>query len=186
MTWSPKRTLKPSKLSPNFWSAKMPEAGVVCEEGTRRDGKGLVWYLDPLDGTTNFVQRFPVFAVSLGLAEIVPNGAPRLLCGVVWNPVTHELFWGARGKGSFRGTQRLRIATKDRFGDAMIATGFPRRYGSELEPFLREFAVIFPRVRAIRRAGSAALILVDRARYLRRILGASAESMGYRRRSANC
>lgn len=142
-----------------FLATEMPEAGIVCEEGTTREGKGLVWYLDPLDGTTNFVQRFPVFAVSLGLVELRGDEAPILKCGVVWNPVSGEIFWGAKGKGSYLGTLRLKVANKARFGDAMLATGFPRRYGTELEPFLREFGLIFPRVRAIRRAGSAALDL---------------------------
>lgn len=142
-----------------FLATEMPEAGIICEEGTTRAGKGLVWYLDPLDGTTNFVHRFPVFAVSLGLAELRGDESPLLKCGVVWNPVSGEIFWGAKGKGSYLGTQKLKVANKERFGDAMIATGFPRRYGTELEPFLREFATIFPKVRAIRRAGSAALDL---------------------------
>lgn len=154
-----KADLETERIVSDFLEREMPEAGIICEEGTSREGKGLVWYLDPLDGTTNFVQRFPVFAVSLGLAETTPNGPPRLLCGVVWNPVSREIFWGARGKGSYLGSRRLRVAEKTRFGDAMVATGFPRRYGNELEPFLREFALIFPRVRAIRRAGSAALDL---------------------------
>lgn len=142
-----------------FLLREMPEAGIVCEEGTVRHGKGLVWYLDPLDGTTNFVQRFPVFCVSLGLAELRDNQAPELLCGVVLNPVSGELFWGAKGKGSYLGTERLAAAQKERFGEAMIATGFPRRYHDELQSFLKEFAYIFPRCRAIRRAGSAALDL---------------------------
>ncbi len=142
-----------------FLAKEMPEAGIICEEGTTREGKGLVWYLDPLDGTTNFVQRFPVFAVSLGLAELRGEEAPLLKCGVVWNPVSGEIFWGAKGKGSYLGTQKLKVANKARFGDAMIATGFPRRYGTELESFLKEFGLIFPQVRAIRRAGSAALDL---------------------------
>jgi len=142
-----------------FLQKEMPEAGIICEEGTSRQGNGLIWYLDPLDGTTNFVQRFPVFAVSLGLVEVRDDGVQELLCGVVYNPVTGELFWGAKGKGSYLNTQRLAVTRKIKLGDAVLATGFPRRHSDELTLYLKEFAVIFPRCRAIRRAGAAALDL---------------------------
>jgi myo-inositol-1(or 4)-monophosphatase len=142
-----------------FLLKHMPDAGIICEEGTAREGNGLVWYLDPLDGTTNFVQKFPVFAVSLGLAELRENAAPDLLCGVVYNPVSGQLFWGAKGKGSYLNTERLTISQKTRFGDAVLATGFPRRHSEELTPYLKEFELIFRNCRAIRRAGAAALDL---------------------------
>lgn len=142
-----------------FLQKEMPEAGIVCEEGTHREGQGLVWYLDPLDGTTNFVQRFPVFAVSLGLVELRKDAAPNLICGVVFNPVSGDLFWGVKGKGSYLNTARLIVANKSKLSDAVLATGFPRRHHEELGPYLKEFAVIFPKCRAIRRAGAAALDL---------------------------
>ncbi|MCB9366190.1 MAG: inositol monophosphatase [Calditrichaeota bacterium] len=143
----------------DFLVREMPEAGIVCEEGTTRSGKGLIWYLDPLDGTTNFVQRFPCFAVSLGLVEHFDDGTFRLVCGAVLNPVSGEIFWGAAGKGSYLAGNQIHVAKKDRFADAMIATGFPRRYHAELPLLLKEFALIFPNCRALRRAGSAALDL---------------------------
>lgn len=142
-----------------FLHKEMPEAGIVCEEGTSREGDGLVWYLDPLDGTTNFVQKFPVFAVSLGLVQLRKNAAPVPLCGVVYNPISGQLFWAVRGKGSYLDTGRLIVSSKKRLSDAVLATGFPRRHHEELGPYLKEFAVIFPRCRAIRRAGAAALDL---------------------------
>ena len=142
-----------------FLLQHMPETGVVCEEGTAREGNGLVWYLDPLDGTTNFVQKFPVFAVSLGLAELRENAPPDLLCGVVYNPVSGELFWGAKNRGSYLNTDRLQVSQKSNFGDAVLATGFPRRHSEELSPYLKEFELIFRNCRAIRRAGAAALDL---------------------------
>ncbi len=151
--------LESERVISEFLSNRMPEAGIVCEEGTERRGNGLVWYLDPLDGTTNFVQKFPIFAVSLGLAELRESAAAELLCGVVLNPVSGEVFWAARGKGSYLGNRKLRVADKERLSDAMIATGFPRRYHEELPRLLREFALIFPKCRALRRAGSAALDL---------------------------
>jgi myo-inositol-1(or 4)-monophosphatase len=142
-----------------FLLSEMPEAALVSEEGTEHRAAGPVWYVDPLDGTTNFVQQFPVFAVSIGLADSADRREARLRCGVVFNPVSGDIFYGARGQGSFLGGRRLRVSGKEELGDAVIATGFPRRYHEELPAYLREFDAIFRRSRAIRRAGSAALDL---------------------------
>jgi myo-inositol-1(or 4)-monophosphatase len=143
----------------SFLETEMPEAAILCEEGTERKGDGPIWYLDPLDGTTNFVQRFPVFCVSLALAADSAKDNPELLCGVVFNPVSGDLFTAAKGKGSYLGEKRLSCSPKQDFGDAVIATGFPRRHSDELAPYLKEFGNIYPHCRAIRRAGSAALDL---------------------------
>jgi myo-inositol-1(or 4)-monophosphatase len=142
-----------------FLQREMPEAAIVSEEGHGQEGSGPCWYVDPLDGTTNFVQRFPVFAVSIGLAETSDRTEAKLRCGVVYNPVTGDLFYGARGKGSYHGAQRLHGSPKTNIGDVVLATGFPRRFHEEVPSYLMEFAAIFPEVRAIRRAGSAALDL---------------------------
>jgi myo-inositol-1(or 4)-monophosphatase len=143
----------------DFLQSEMPEAALVSEEGTEHHAAGAVWYVDPLDGTTNFVQQFPVFAVSVGLADSADRGEAKLRCGVVLNPVSGDIFYGARGRGSFLGLRRLRVSGKEELGDAVIATGFPRRYHEELPTYLREFDSVFRRSRAIRRAGAAALDL---------------------------
>lgn len=142
-----------------FLQREMPQAAILSEEGTERHGKGPVWYVDPLDGTTNFVQQFPVFAVSIGLADSTDRHEARLRCGVVYNPVSGDLFYGARGQGSFLCERRLSVSAKHHLSDAVIATGFPRRYHEELPFYLREFDAIFRRSRAVRRAGAAALDL---------------------------
>lgn len=151
--------LESERVISSFLRDAYPDAGVHCEEGTQHRNDKLVWYLDPLDGTTNFVQRFPIFAVSLGLVENPLSENPVLQCGVVFNPVSGELFWGAKGQGSYLGLKRLSVSDKTRLSDAVLATGFPRRYYEELPPYLQEFASIFPKCRAIRRAGAAALDL---------------------------
>jgi len=147
------------ELVTDFLCREMPEAAIVSEEGHVHEGKGAVWYVDPLDGTTNFVQQFPIFAVSIGLADSTDRADAKLRCGVVYNPVSGDLFYGAKGKGSYLGDRRLTGSLKTELGDLVLATGFPRRFGDELPGYLREFAAIFPEVRAIRRAGSAALDL---------------------------
>ncbi|MBM3325190.1 MAG: inositol monophosphatase, partial [Calditrichaeota bacterium] len=132
---------------------------MVAEEGTERTGGDTIWFVDPLDGTTNFVQRLPIFAVSVGLAKRLPDGKVDLLAGAVWNPVSEELFWGAKGCGSYRGTERLRVSKKERLADAVLGTGFPRRYEEELPQYLKEFGTLYPHCRAIRRPGAASLDL---------------------------
>lgn len=143
----------------SFLQREMPEAAVVAEEGTQSAGNGSVWYVDPLDGTTNFVQRFPVFAVSIGLAESGDKTDARLCCGVVYNPVTGDVYYGAKGRGSYLNGERLQGSPKSTLGDLVLATGFPRRHLEELPSYLKEFELIFTDCRGIRRAGSAALDL---------------------------
>jgi myo-inositol-1(or 4)-monophosphatase len=143
----------------SFLRREMPEAAVVSEEGTNYEGDGPVWYVDPLDGTTNFVQQFPVFAVSIGLAASVDRKHADLRSGVVYNPVSGEVFFAARDKGSYLGHRKLQVSPKTHVGDSVLATGFPRRYHDELPVYLKEFAAIFRQCRAIRRAGAASLDL---------------------------
>ncbi len=142
-----------------FLAREMPEAAIMSEEGTEHAGQGRIWYVDPLDGTTNFVQKFPVFAVSVGLAETTNRASAEMRCGVVLNPVSGDFFYGAHDRGSYHNEKRLRVSDKTAIGDCVLATGFPRRYLSELPDYLKEFALIFRECRGIRRAGSAALDL---------------------------
>ncbi|RPH93814.1 inositol monophosphatase [candidate division KSB1 bacterium] len=142
-----------------FLRSEMPEIALVSEEGTLAEGRGAVWYIDPLDGTTNFVQQFPVFAVSIGLAATSDRGHASLLCGVVYNPVSGDVFYGARNCGSFLNGKRLHVSGKKKIADAVLATGFPRRHHEELPVYLREFDVVFRQCRAVRRAGAASLDL---------------------------
>jgi len=142
----------------SFLQKETPEWSVIAEEGTERAVSDMIWFVDPLDGTTNFVQRFPIFAISIGLAKQLPDGGHDLLAGAVWNPISGEVFWGAKGKGSYCGLERLRVSTKERLADAVIGTGFPRA-PEELSKYLREFAALYPQCRAIRRPGAASLDL---------------------------
>ena len=150
--------IESEKAIVNFLQKETPEWSVIAEEGTERAVSDTIWFVDPLDGTTNFVQRFPIFAVSIGLAKRLPDGGHDLLAGAVWNPISGEVFWGAKGMGSYRGTERLRVSTKEKLAEAVIGTGFPRAR-EELPRYLREFAALYPHCRAIRRPGAASLDL---------------------------
>ncbi len=143
----------------SFLAKETPQSAIVSEEGTEHPGSDFIWYIDPLDGTTNFVQQFPVFAVSIALTKAPGTSGNDIVCGVVYNPVTEDLYYGVHGKGSYYKRRRLAGSSKSKLSDAVIATGFPRRYHDELPSYLREFDAIFRRCRAVRRAGAAALDL---------------------------
>lgn len=116
--------------------------------------------MDPLDGTTNYLQGFPVFAVSAALEKRRPGQTwGELLVGAVIHPLTGELWTAVRGQGAYKDGQRIRVSQKQDFGAAVLATGFPFRAKSELKDYLRTFKLMFMRSSGVRRAGSAALDL---------------------------
>lgn len=150
--------LESEKAISDFLKKETPEWGIIAEEGTEITTGDTVWFVDPLDGTTNFVQRFPIFSVSIGLTRRLSGGDYDLQAGVVANPISGEVFWAVKGGGSYLGTERLRVSAKEDLADAVIGTGFPRGSG-ELTVYLREFAALHPLCRALRRPGSASLDL---------------------------
>lgn len=144
-------------------SAVFPGHGVFGEEGVRRQmDSEHRWYVDPLDGTTNFAHGFPVFCVSLGL-ERRPTGATpgqdgELIAGVVFDPMREELFVAEKGQGAWLNGRRMRVSATKHLAEALLATGFPsrKRHASPNIHFYQEFTL---RSHGVRRAGSAALDL---------------------------
>ena len=119
-------------------------------------------YIDPIDGTTNFVHTIPHLAISLGLWEA---GIPRL--AVVYNPILDELFWAERGVGAWLGGERLHISKDTLLQNALIATGFPYakvNRGPEYRWVVEAFSTLLPEIQDIRRLGSAACDLSYLAR----------------------
>ncbi|BAT60044.1 inositol-1-monophosphatase [Variibacter gotjawalensis] len=133
-----------------------PGYGFWGEEGglTEGDDKTHMWVVDPLDGTTNFLHGIPQFAISIGL---VRDGT--VVAGVVYNPITDELFTAERGKGAFLNDYRLRVAGRKKLTDCVVACGLPHRGRGGLEEFRKEFAVVQEQVSGLRRFGAAALDL---------------------------
>jgi myo-inositol-1(or 4)-monophosphatase len=133
-----------------------PRYGFLGEEGGRRDGsdKTHTWIVDPLDGTTNFLHGIPQFAISIALER-----ADTIVAGVIYNPVTDELFIAERGKGAFLNDRRLRVAARKRLADAVIACGLPHLGRGELALGLRELAAVQDKVAGLRRFGAASLDL---------------------------
>jgi myo-inositol-1(or 4)-monophosphatase len=134
--------------------AERPDDAIIGEEQDAEEGtSGLRWVVDPLDGTTNFLFGIPQWCVSIA-CEDVSGG----IAAVVHDPIREETFTAARGGGAFLGERRLRISAKTDLADALVATGFS--YLAEERAVAAErLAWVLPRVRDIRRAGSAALDL---------------------------
>ena len=134
-----------------------PGSRVVGEElAPQLVTDGLVWIVDPLDGTTNFLHGFPSYAVSIGASV---DG--KLLAGVVLDVPRNMTYWTADTAGAWLEDQRLQVSTIADPEFALIGTGFPFRDTSELEEYQRQFALVAKGTSGIRRPGAAALDLVD-------------------------
>ena len=144
-------------------SAEFPTHGIFGEEGTRRQlDSEYRWYVDPLDGTTNFAHGFPAFCVSLGL-EHRPAGTAEdadgvLVAGVIYDPLRDDLFVAEKGKGAYLNGKRLHASKVENLGQSLLATGFPSK-ARHKNPNVHIYYGITMRTHGVRRAGSAALDL---------------------------
>ena len=137
--------------------------GIYGEEGTREGlEREYRWYVDPLDGTTNFAHGFPQFCVSMGL-EHRPAGLGAeedgtMVAGVIYDPMRDELFCAERGRGAELNGKPLRVSRTETLAESLLATGFPskKRHANPNIHFYQEFTL---RSHGVRRAGSAALDL---------------------------
>jgi myo-inositol-1(or 4)-monophosphatase len=151
------------KLIRSRLSEVFPDHGIYGEEGTRDRLEGeFRWYVDPLDGTTNFAHGFPQFCVSMGLEQRPPGLKPEedgtLVAGVIYDPLRDELFSAEKGKGAFLNGKPIRTSPISTLAESLLATGFPsrKRHASPNIHFYQEFTL---RSHGVRRAGSAALDL---------------------------
>lgn len=136
--------------------ARFPDHAIEAEEETRdaRRGDDLRWFLDPIDGTINFVHGLPAFCVSMGLY----HGDEPLL-GVVHAPRLNETFHATRGGGAFLDGRPIHVSQTRELKDAILATGFPYRRSEVAHDNLANFGRFFHSIRGERRFGSAALDL---------------------------
>ena len=118
-------------------------------------GKGpLVWVIDPLDGTHNYLRGIPHFCVSIALVE---RGEP--VYGVIFDPLRDELYTASKGDGAYLNDRRIRVSKREEIAGAMIGTGFPYRQRTHLEAQLGMTQALLKDAEDIRRSGSAALDL---------------------------
>lgn len=146
---------KAEKQIIEFLARQVPGSRFLAEEsGGSGPPKGLLWIIDPLDGTVNFAHNIPVFCVSIGLEK---DG--QLFCGVVYQPLLHELFVAEKGRGAFLNGNPIRTSPVASLQQSILATGFP--YNISENPFhcIDHFIDILKLGIPIRRIGSAALDL---------------------------
>ena len=130
-----------------------PAFGFILEEGEDERGDGEHhWIIDPVDGTTNFIHGIPHFAMSIALKK-----GDDLVAGVVYNPVTDELFHAERGRGAFLNNRRIRCSARKGLSEAVIVNGCPHRGRADLAQFRKELAVVQEQVAGLRRFGAASL-----------------------------
>jgi myo-inositol-1(or 4)-monophosphatase len=133
-----------------------PQHAIVAEEGGGQEtGSRCRWFVDPLDGTTNFAHGYPCFAVSMGLEE---DGDLRV--GVIYQPVTRELFTAVKGQGAFLNQKRIQVSSIDRLATSLLATGFPSVKRAH-HPNIHYYWNYTLRSHGVRRDGSAALDLAS-------------------------
>jgi myo-inositol-1(or 4)-monophosphatase len=135
---------------------RYPDHAFLAEEGgLKGDGDGeYVWVIDPLDGTTNYVHGFPVFAVSIALRV-----KGRLTVAVIYDPNRQEIFTAIRGKGAQVDGRRIRVSSRKDLQEALIGTGFPYRSKDHVESYMKMLASVLTETAGIRRPGAASLDL---------------------------
>lgn len=132
-----------------------PGDAFLGEETGRSGGdRERVWIIDPLDGTSNYLQHFPVWCVSIALRQ---NG--ETVAGVIYEPLRDLFFTAQRGAGAFRDDARMRVSSHDRVETSFLATGFPFRAQEYVETYVAIFTDVIRVAKGVRRAGSAALDL---------------------------
>ena len=140
-----------------------PDHGIYGEEGTRQGlDSEYRWYVDPLDGTTNFAHGFPVFCVILGCERrpqgLGPDQDGEMVAGVIYDPLRDEIFTAERGAGARLNGHPIRVSQAKSLQESLVGTGFPsqKRHSSPNMHFYQQFTL---RSHGVRRAGSAGLDL---------------------------
>jgi myo-inositol-1(or 4)-monophosphatase len=137
-------------------SKARPDFGFVLEESGIIEGKDKEhrWHVDPIDGTTNFIHGVPHFAISVGLER-----AGTLIAGVIYNPITDELYHAERGKGAYLNDRRLRVSGRREMSESLFATGL--NFGPHGDPdrFYEQYKSVTKVAAGVRHFGSAALDL---------------------------
>jgi myo-inositol-1(or 4)-monophosphatase len=133
-----------------------PEDGFLGEETGRTGDRtaSRTWIIDPLDGTSNYLQHFPMWCVSIALRE---NG--ETTAGVIYEPLRDLFFTAQKGAGAFKGDERMHVSSHGAVEGSFLATGFPFRAQEYVDTYVKIFADVIRVSKGVRRAGSAALDL---------------------------
>ncbi len=133
-----------------------PDYGFLMEESGKIEGadKTHRWIVDPIDGTTNFIHSIPLFAISIALER---DG--DLVAGLIYNPISDELFYAEKGIGAYLNDRRIRVAGRQDLTQAVVSCGIPHAHRGDPDQFGRELQAVQAQVSGIRRTGAAALDL---------------------------
>ncbi len=134
--------------------ARYPDHAINAEESGESGHSPFRWLVDPLDGTANYVQGIPIFAVSIAVLK-----GDDILAGVVFHPDRDEMFTAVRQGGAFLNGRPIRVSDRQKMAYAMLASGFPWRSKDYLDPYLECFKRLFLDAAGIRRMGAAAIDL---------------------------
>jgi len=151
VTSADKRT---EKILINELQKAHPGYGIITEE-TGIINKSNVknrWIIDPIDGTMNFLNGIPQFAISVGYEE-----ESEIKCGVIFNPITNEMFCAEKGNGAYLNNSRIRVSNKKNIKDALLVTGGPKQASKIKDKIFSEYIKVSNHVSNIRKFGSAAL-----------------------------
>tara|TARA_B100001063_G_scaffold7847_1_gene6040 strand:+ start:476 stop:1276 length:801 start_codon:yes stop_codon:yes gene_type:complete len=131
-----------------------PDYGIITEESGIINKNNLKnrWIIDPIDGTMNFLNGLPQFAISIGYEE-----NSEIKCGVIFNPIMNELFCAEKGNGSFLNNSRIRVSNKKKIKDSLLVTGGPDASSKIKDKIYSEYINVSNSVSNIRKFGSAAL-----------------------------
>ena len=149
--------LKAEQILRQVLSRARPDYALLMEESGASANHATAdrcWIVDPLDGTTNFLHGLPHFAISIALEE-----RGELIAGVVFDPIKNELYFAEKGQGAFLNNRRIRVSSRDRLEDSLIATGIPFKGHGDATAFLAELDAVSGKVAGVRRWGTASLDL---------------------------
>ncbi len=151
VTSADKRT---EKILINELQKAHPEYGIITEETgiINKSNTKNRWIIDPIDGTMNFLNGIPQFAISIGYEE-----ENEIKCGVIFNPITNEMFCAEKGNGAYLNNTRIRVSNKKNIKDALLVTGGPKQASKIKDKIFSEYIKVSKHVSNIRKFGSAAL-----------------------------
>ena len=131
-----------------------PNYGIITEEAghINKSNKSNRWIIDPIDGTMNFLNGIPQFAISVAYEE-----ENEVKCGVIFNPVSNEMFCAEKGNGAYLNNSRMRVSNKKKISEALVVTGGPKHSSKIKKKIFSEYINISKQVSNVRKFGSAAL-----------------------------
>jgi myo-inositol-1(or 4)-monophosphatase len=145
------------KIIINELNVENSKYSVLCEEKGELIGKNKEkrWIIDPIDGTTNFLNGLPHFAISIAYEE-----KGEILSGIIFDPIKNEMFFAEKGQGAYLNDIRTRVSNKSDFKNSLLVTGGPRYTSNIKDKVFKEYIELAKKVRPpIRKSGSAALDL---------------------------